>query len=224
MKNQFFGDARDLFKFDLVEKILDGINGLKRFSFIAMLTRDGKSEFKEDQPGGKNSNLNRFLTQNRRRGRNIRRIKEYFDRRGVDILIDCREFCHKTRKAYFDEIPKAWLSHSLILLDPDNGLEPTKPDEKHVRYEEVKEIYNEMDEKSILMIFQYRPQRKSWKACIQEKINGLKKEIKESSPVLHIRDGTIAFFFLVKNPNLHDTLKQALEAYKECYRLEGITS
>jgi hypothetical protein len=143
----------------------------------------------------------------------------------VETLIYCREFHPEDREAYFEEIPKAWLSHSLILLDPDNGLEPEKRcDEKHVRYEEVGVLYKRMSENSALMIFQYRPQRQSWEACIKEKLNGLKKEIKESLPILHIRDGTIAFFFLVKNPNLHDALKRALEAYKECYGLKGITS
>ncbi|MCJ2670040.1 MAG: hypothetical protein LN416_05970, partial [Candidatus Thermoplasmatota archaeon] len=47
MKNQYFGDTRDLFKYDLVLELLLGTE-LRRFTFIPMLTRD-----EESSDGGK---------------------------------------------------------------------------------------------------------------------------------------------------------------------------
>lgn len=46
MKNQYFGDNRDLFKYDLVHKIINArYAGLpKRFTFIPMLTENDNTK------------------------------------------------------------------------------------------------------------------------------------------------------------------------------------
>jgi hypothetical protein len=224
MRHQFFADDRDVFKYDLVEKIAKAMT--LDFTFIPMLTPDEAQPV--DKVGQKNKELWKFLEPYRiGKPKNVFDIRKHFDSVKIKTRIyregENAYFEQKRRKEYFENIPNEWLAGSLILIDPDNGLKPEKPKKEHVQYKEVEGIYSRM-EKSILMIFQYRPQRQKWDECIQEKLNGLKKEIKESLPILHIRDGTIAFFFLAKNPNLHNVLKRALEAYKECYRLKGITS
>ncbi len=72
MKNQYFGDLRDLFKYDLIESIMEGINKLQRFTFIPMLTeydpnvgdgnkRNFKRAVKNVRPGTKNEELMTFL-------------------------------------------------------------------------------------------------------------------------------------------------------------------
>lgn len=40
MKNQYFGDTRDLFKYDLILELLLENDFLERFTFIPMLTED----------------------------------------------------------------------------------------------------------------------------------------------------------------------------------------
>ena len=40
MKNQFFGDNRDLFKYDLILSVVKGVDQIRQFTFIPMLTKD----------------------------------------------------------------------------------------------------------------------------------------------------------------------------------------
>ncbi len=83
-----------------------------------------------------------------------------FKRYGIEMTIYYGEdsyFSHRKRQSYFAGIESGLLSKSLILLDPDNGLEVKRSGEKHVLYSEVKELYERMDEDSILMVYQYFP-------------------------------------------------------------------
>ena len=43
MKNQYFGDRNDFFKYDLVLSLMEKIENLKCFTFIPMLTEDDSS-------------------------------------------------------------------------------------------------------------------------------------------------------------------------------------
>ena len=43
MKNQYFGDRNDFFKYDLVLSLIEKIENLKCFTFIPMLTKDDGS-------------------------------------------------------------------------------------------------------------------------------------------------------------------------------------
>jgi len=43
MKNQYFGDRNDFFKYDLVLNLIEKIVNLKCFTFIPMLTEDDDS-------------------------------------------------------------------------------------------------------------------------------------------------------------------------------------
>ena len=61
MKNQYFGDIKDLFKYDLGEFLINEIPELERFTFIPMLTPDDKgpdgNKLNYDgRPGSKNTN------------------------------------------------------------------------------------------------------------------------------------------------------------------------
>jgi hypothetical protein len=84
MTNQFFGDNRDLFKYDLVSEIVSSINSINQFSFIPMLTKDYGShgnQINRDKAkaGFKNLKLKNYLDKCILNGkRNILCIKEYF--------------------------------------------------------------------------------------------------------------------------------------------------
>ena len=47
MKNQYFGDVRDLFKYDLIEFICTNISQKLHFHFVALLTEAGESGVSE---------------------------------------------------------------------------------------------------------------------------------------------------------------------------------
>ena len=40
MNRGYFGDVRDLFKFDLIKEIIQGFEKIERFTYIPMLTND----------------------------------------------------------------------------------------------------------------------------------------------------------------------------------------
>jgi len=67
MKNQYFGDNRDLFKYDLIIEILTKGEFIRHFTFIPMLTEDddtkhgGKTNRNEAKAGTKNIELKNFL-------------------------------------------------------------------------------------------------------------------------------------------------------------------
>lgn len=220
MNNQYFGDNRDLFKYDLIYQIIDAKSAVlpKRFTFIPMLTKDEKP--KEGKPGTKNKPLICFLNdclQSERR--DIRELKNFHKFKGkIRIYKDGEYFCHNNRKEYFREIKKdRYLSKSLILVDPDTGLEPDgKTEKEHVKYCEVKSLYDRMDKSSILMIFQdlSRKKRDEYLDQISARI---KNEVRTEQPI-YIHDGKTLFFFLTKeNKSLRKSLSNILSDYKGSY-------
>ena len=139
MKNQYFGDIRDLFKYDLIISIIREIGSINRFIFIPLLTRndnrkDGnKIDYTTAKAGTHNKGLIEYLekrvNENRRE---VSEIKEYFKSNGIEITIyrETEYFNHKLRADYFKNIDDKVLSNSLMLLDPDNGLEIKQSNEK----------------------------------------------------------------------------------------------
>ena len=172
MKNQYFGDIRDLFKYDLILELLLKTS-LDHFAFIPMLTKNEEStngrkiDYRSARAGTRRtilrSFLERCLAENRRR---IEELERFF--RGsklpkkikLTIFANNRYFSDKNRQEYFESIKEDFLKGSVILVDPDIGLEVKNTrgrEEKYVKYEEIKVLYDRMDRRSILLIFQFIP-------------------------------------------------------------------
>ena len=217
MKNQYFGDIRDLFKYDLILRIIQETGSINRFLFIPMLTENDNSKngneinYKNAKAGTRNKDLMTYLkkcvNENRR---NITEIVPYFKSKGIEIYIHKGPFSHGKRKSYFDRIRKKLSSQSLIFVDPDNGLEVGRSNKKHLLYPEVKDLYNCMDEDSILMIFQYFP-REEHPKYLRKRSNEL-KELTENLPI-YISDNEIIFFLLTKNDELKSQLEKIVNRY-----------
>ncbi len=63
----------------------------------------------------------------------------------------------KKREEYFKHVSGKIKGEEkmLILLDPDTGFEPeSEAKQEHVKYEEVKEIFEAMNDNSVLAVFQ----------------------------------------------------------------------
>ena len=224
MKNQYFGDIRDLFKYDLILRIIQETGSINRFLFIPMLTENDNSKngneinYKNAKAGTRNKDLMTYLKKcvNKNR-RNITEIEPYFKLKEIEIYIhkSPKPFSHGNRKSYFDRIRKELFSQSLIFVDPDNGLEVKRSNEKHLLYPEVKDLYNCMDEDSILMIFQYFPRYKEHLGYLRKRSNEL-KELTENLPI-YISDNEIIFFLLTKNDELKSQLKTIINRYLRDY-------
>jgi hypothetical protein len=86
MRNQFFADNRDLFKYDLILEIVSTINLLNQFFFIPMLTQDHGTHGNQinrhkAKAGFENSSLRNYLDECiLKEHRNICHIINYFKR------------------------------------------------------------------------------------------------------------------------------------------------
>jgi hypothetical protein len=232
MKNQYFGDIRDLFKYDIIQRILKGISSLQRFTFIPMLTknvpnsREGnylKRDFdrakKNGRPGTKNNELMEFLEKYKEMDedeRDFREIENYFKSEGIgtDIYKGHECFKRRTRDEYFKNTPEEFLHKSLVFVDPDIGLQIKNSTEKHLLYQEVKDLYDRMDKDSILMIYQHFP-RKDHTKYLRGRTNELKK-LTEDLPI-YISDNEIIFFLLTKNDELKSQLETIINRYRRDY-------
>src|SRR5512137_1239493 len=140
MNRMFFGDTRDLFKFDLVRHIMKAFPDLLNFTFVPMLTEEesatGKKKTRAKDLGlaqkkGRAGTLNVDLMETMGRLQEINGDLEYFH--GVqsyfkkeNIIVDVLHrdtFSHEHRVNYFNRMFENFPVNSLIFLDPDTGLE-----------------------------------------------------------------------------------------------------
>lgn len=221
MKNQYFGDNKDLFTCDLIMHIMQaGLVG--HFTFIPMLTsNDGtghgeKCSRDKANAGTKNVELVNFLDECVKEGRrNIRQLESFFGEYAIGIKIYEKEFTHESRQEYFEQIGDGLLSDSLIFVDPDVGLEVERPGGGHVLFGEVEDLYQRMDEGSILMIYQYLP-RQPRQEYLNKRCEELKEKVAGDYPVC-VDDNEIAFFFLTKDEALEHSLIHVIGDYAEGY-------
>jgi hypothetical protein len=224
MKNQYFGDNKDLFTYDLIFQIMRaGLAG--HFTFIPMLTPDNDrrhgKKYNRDKAraGNKNVELMAFLDACVHEGRrNIEEVKEFFARYEIEMTIYYGKESHfslQNRKEYFTQIDDRLLENSLIFVDPDIGLEVRNPGEEHLLYSEVKSLYERMDRSSILMIFQHFP-RRARQRYLNMRAEELKEKVLGDYPVC-IDDNEAIFFFLTKDRDLENSLITAIGEYTESY-------
>ena len=235
MKNQYFGDVRDLFKYDLIQNIVAASKILKRCVWVPMLTdndqrRDGEKRSDprvsfNNKAGLKNKELVGFLDNYDREKseRNISHLQgvRFFreprvavfslDRQDGDFLPD---FNHSSRRRYFAEVEGALRPNSLLFLDPDTGIEPpSRWSERHVLRREIAGLHAAMDARSVLMIYQHHDhkQRPEFFRDVSQRI------VQHHLPPLYVSDNEIAFFFLSKAAAVRRELSAILRAYAADY-------
>ena len=233
MNRAFFGDTRDLFKFDLVRHIMNAFPELASFTFIPMLTEDEKvsgtkktatkdlgQAQKNRKAGTKNHELMVDMGHLQEIGDDLayfEGIKSYFRKENIIVDILHKDtFSHEHRENYFREVFEKFPEKSLIFLDPDTGLEVKTPTQRHLLFDEVKKIYHHMDSSSILMIYQHIP-RAVRKGYIERRCKDI-AAITHSRPET-ITDNEIIFFILTKNPLLKTRLCAILGDYADKYQV-----
>ena len=238
MKNQYFGDYRDLFKYDLVQEVMENLRKIKRFSFIPMLTefkecndgnkRDYNPEKIEKRPGSGNRDLVGYLREYNDRvrdqkNRDLRHIGDYFKARNIKTEIfepgesgQDKYFVNKNRSSYFQAIPDIYLESALVFVDPDNGLEVNNSSKKHILYPEVSSLYERMSDDSLLMIYQHFPRQKH-EEYINRRKEDLRQRIGSKSEPLWISDNEIIFFFLSKDHEVNNRISGILYEYSGRY-------
>ncbi|MBN2186194.1 MAG: hypothetical protein JW732_01940 [Dehalococcoidia bacterium] len=238
MKKQYLGDIRDLFKYDLIQRILKEMSSLQKFTFIPMLTEnendsergDGnKRDFdrakKGGRPGANNGKLMEVLKGYKEmdaKERDFTEIEKHFKSEGIEMLLyeDKRHeyFDHRPGDEYFKNIPENLLHRSLVFVDPDIGLQIKNSTEKHLLYSEVEDLYRRMGKDSILMIYQHFPQaRVSHEEYSPEGRSNDLRKFTRCLPI-YISDNEIIFFLLTKNDELKNQLERIISKYKRDYQ------
>jgi len=220
MKNQYVGDIRDLFKYDLILRVMQE-SAVDKLLFIAMLTKDeengdgGRTDYKKAKAGFLNKelveHLRRYVNEEKR---HLKHVENFFKIKGIEIQLILEPFSHSGRSAYFKRLEKEFLSDKLIFIDPDKGMEIENSDEKHILYDEIKYVYNSMTKSSILMIYQHIP-REDRHAYFKKRCGEL--ENATGNFPLYASDNQIAFFFLTKSKSARKNLENLVKKYKQEY-------
>ena len=234
MKNQYFADTRDLFKYDLIAELIKYNPSFRNVTFIPMLTKDDSSQhgskidYSRAKAGIINKNLVSFLRDClKRKRRNIKEIKRFFsdnklNRKILFTIYKSDEYLNKNnRNSYFDDITPNLLSNAVILLDPDTGIEGTctpKKSDKHLKYSEISEIYRKMNRGAVLLIFQFIP-RVNRNKYFKRSGNELKKRIDYKLPILFISDSNVVFFLLSKTRQTNGISNKIIKGYSAKYNL-----
>jgi hypothetical protein len=223
MKNQTFGDNRDLLKFDLVNHVMQS-GVLDRFVLVPMLTPDEADKEAAHEcrheaiGGGGNQELVAFLDRcivNEKR--DIGQLEDYFKGKGFNITIYCKNlfFTNANRKSYFSGLEGDLLKCSLILIDPDKGLEEANNGEGNLLFSELGDIYQRMGDESLLMFTQRFPYE-LYEEYLAMRVAEIKENIPGCQPI-SLNDLDSIIFFLTKSKSMQDRLLQLLGEYIERY-------
>jgi hypothetical protein len=205
MKNQYFGDKRDYFKYSLLEALATGTPGVEQLTCIWMLTpnvrtNDGRKPF---SPHPDCVRLTEFLLDCRAKGvADVREMRRYFGGQHYKYVPYGEDASHyvpkRDREPYFRGIPSSALQRSIVFFDPDNGLEPKgMATSAHLRYEELAGVFARMDAESVVVVYQHLPRVKAsvfWPAVAGTLTERLK------APVGFVAESDLAFYIVPRKP------------------------
>lgn len=170
LKDQFFADRRDFFKWDLLEDLTTPTSGRSALCYIAMLTAPDTSregELRGYPCGARRSELHEFLQSCVAAGRHeVRAIREYFGRRGLEYRpfgdSSDRYYTYDNRESYFRAIPDAFLQGAVVFLDPDIGLSAGSESymrrvgiDKYLLDDDLRGLSSRLGATSIVVVYQH---------------------------------------------------------------------
>lgn len=225
MKNQFFGDKRDFFKYDLHLSVLRELQ-LERFTLVPLLTpNDATTAGRITRYTRRQRSKEIFdflqdcLRQERRHIRQLRSLFASLDVQYVPYQDD-QYFSHAGREQYFKDIPRTALSASVVFLDPDNGLEVKSARSgasRYVRYVEVADLYRRLTAGSVLSVYQHIPHVKR-RGFLLETCHRLSSAL-GADATLCVSDNEIAFFLVTREREKADQLRASLQSYSKRHGL-----
>jgi hypothetical protein len=216
MKNQYFGDARDYFKYDLLDRLASDLPQVRTLALLWMLTGpDGKNHGQVAfVPDPELPELTRFFHERLDPRDDHRcRVSEmplYFARRPFETYSyrdDREDFAPWTRDAYFRDLPEQVLRDAVVFFDPDNGMEPKNTTAAHLRFDELAGVLDRMGESSVAVVFQFQRRVHGWVATIAREI-----ALATHRPVAHIVEGPLAFYVISRLDTRHAQVLSVLES------------
>ncbi|MBU0743997.1 MAG: hypothetical protein KKE11_01305 [Gammaproteobacteria bacterium] len=194
MRPEWYGDKRDLLKWAVLYHIAAEFNS----DILLQVAFFRESKYSEVRMNGKERDIPKDILSHFRNLYNIYNMNfkceihlfdELFDNRGVYL------------KALLKKIIGYKGKRKIIFLDPDTGLEPqkTKSCLKHVLEDEVKKIWEAMDPKDVLVVYQHKTNMagEPWKDSKREQLAKTINTIKEAVKIAQgpkIADDVVFFY------------------------------
>jgi hypothetical protein len=224
MKNQYVGDRRDLRKYDLWLHLADCIGVEATLTLIPMLTPDDQSSegSVRSRPRLKRREIGTFFETLDHAQRNIRCVESLIAPWGrrLDFHAPKTFFDSASRPTYFSSVPGSWLRNTVVLVDPDIGLERNnsgymrrRGEFKYLLFSELQLIATRMNESAILVIYQHL-QRHAQRA--KEDLPALAQRVALLAPYnscAYIVDHDVAFLAIATHADLYAKMSACLREY-----------
>jgi hypothetical protein len=230
VKNQYFADRRDLFKWDVLLDVVES-HGANSLTYVPMLTpNDDSGEGRLTQSDGRERRVAvfEFLKGSLESGtRDIKRLRDLMPKLGIAFNAhrDDAWFVQHTRREYFDAVPAEYLARSVIFFDPDTGLETRsqsymrgKGPEKYLLYSELCSIWDRASDDSAVVVYQHLQQNaKKRVGDIERRLAEVSKLLK--APVFAVRLHDLAFLAAAKNSEGARRIRLALQRHAHRHEL-----
>jgi hypothetical protein len=211
VKNQYFGDRRDLFKYDLLAD-LAGCLPDSRLVFIPMLTPNddsGEGGLIAYGRGTRRGSLVDALRDAVASGiRDIQTLRNLMPSFGVQFMPhrDASYFPDVDRVEYFAAVPTQWLAASVVFFDPDIGLQTGtvrymrgKGAEKYLLYSDLRAVLERATDSSVFVVYQHLQKDATKRAGdLQRRLRDLTTQV-GVSVAWAIQWGDVAFLVMVRD-------------------------
>ena len=212
MKNQYFGDRRDLFKFDLLLDLMAS-GRFRQLTYVPMLNQPdstGEGQLARRDAAGHRPELFEFLSERRVAHQlDILHWRRYFSRdKGIVYRAyrdDREDYSFDGRRAYFAGIDQDMIRGACLFVDPDIGIERARMKalqrSKYLFIDDLAGLLNRSQD-SLIIVYQHL-QRHAGRRLgnIADHVQALSKRLHVSA-VPFIRDGDLAFYAFARDENL----------------------
>jgi hypothetical protein len=205
MRDQFYGDRKDVLKWTLA---LQAAGSEKRILYVVMYRPHKGTHGQDFRPIDQAlQEVVRFFESERKKfgagiPRRLAGVSALMPGR-IDLVSEIYE--HRDRRQYFEKILSRLCSRSpaqnfVVLLDPDNGIAGLNPKSEHVCPQQILSVWSAMWPGDVLIVYQHQFRDKEWRikrlTVLASAINVPLGRIKEHR-VEGVRD--VCFFQVVKD-------------------------
>jgi hypothetical protein len=236
MKDQYFADKRDFFKWDFLEDILDGCAELKYFTNITMLTRpddsrEGNFKVYEASDGRKQlyDFLQRCLADGKQR---VSEMQTYFQRKrfGYYAYRDSAQapYTYESREDYFCSIPEDKLQQALVFFDPDIGLNAGRMNymrrsgiSKYLFDKSLSAVARRVSDDSVIVVYQHlqRDRNRFWDD-VEERCGRFRDCIRAKGAAF-LTDRDVVFLATSRDANVRLKMSNIVVTYAHKHGLDS---
>lgn len=215
MKNQYFGDKRDLFKFDLLLDLMES-GCFRQLTYVPMLTPGESTRhgglLPKDALRHRHELFGFFCEQRSSGVLDIRSLREYFSR-GREFVYrayrdDRDDYSFEGRTEYFEGIGTDLIDDACILIDPDIGIQRGTIAtmqrfglDKYLFIDDLARLL-ERRKNAVVIVYQHL-QRNAHKRLgqIEDDVMVLSQQLNLTA-VPFVREGDLAFYAVARDDSL----------------------